>query len=381
MDFRKTEEQELLLENLNELLDRVAPPSYVAECDENHRPFTEVIKALYDNGFAQLGIPEEYGGTPCDALTLMMISEEIGRHGLPALMGNLVQVKDILDFGNEEQKKAILDLVSRGEPAFGLGISEPQAGSDVAAVRTTATRMPDGTVIFNGQKTFQTGAQHNKYVLLMTRDLENPNPHQAMSMWLVPMDTPGITVAPLKKMAWWTTDTNEIYLDNVCAPQSTLVGKEGHGFMQIMANFEVERLVLAAAVLGNAVAAFEDACRYANQRVQFGQPIGRYQLIQEKIAYMAVKIENMRNMVYKTAWMIDNKIPANNECSMAKLYCARSGFEVCDDALQIFGGIGVTMDCRIQRLWRDMRIHRIGGGTDEIMITIIAKNMLKKYSR
>lgn len=379
MDFRKTEEQELLLENLSELLDRVAPPAYVAECDENHRPLTEVMKALYDNGFAQLGIPEEYGGTPCDALTLMMVSEEIGRHGLPGLMGNLLQVKDILDFGNEEQKKAVLELVARGELAFGLGISEPQAGSDVAAIRATAVKQADGTVVFNGQKTFQTGAQHTVYMLLLTRDLENPNPHQALSMWLVPMNTPGITVSPLRKMAWWTSDTNEVYLDNVVAPQSTLVGKEGNGFMQIMANFEVERLLMAANALGSAEAAFEDACRYANQRVQFGQPIGRFQLIQDKIARMAVKIENMRNMVYKTAWMVDNKLPANTECAMAKLYCAQAGFEVCDDAMQIFGGIGVTMDCRIQRLWRDMRINRIGGGTDEIQVTIIAKNMLKKF--
>ncbi len=379
MDFRITEEQELLIENLNELLERVAPESYIAECDEKHQPFTKVSKALYDSGFAQLGIPEEYGGTPCDALTLMLLSEEIGRHGLPPLMGNLVPVKDILEYGNEEQKKAVLELLANGEPAFGLGISEPQAGSDVTAMRTTATRQGDGTVVINGQKTFQTGARDNKFTLVLTRDLENPNPHAAVSMWLVPMDTPGITVSPLNKMAWWSQDTNEVYYDNVVVPESTLVGKEGNGFMQIMTNFEVERLVLAAECLGLAEAAFEDACRYANQREQFGQTIGRFQLIQDKIARMAVKIQNMKSLVYQTAWKIDQGEAVNVECAMAKLYCAQSGFEVCDDAMQIFGGIGITMDSRIQRLWRDMRIHRIGGGTDEIMVTIIAKNMLKKY--
>ncbi|MDI6696341.1 MAG: acyl-CoA dehydrogenase family protein [Anaerolineales bacterium] len=378
MDFRKTEEQELLLESLDELLNRVAPEAYIAKKDEAHEPLTEVLKALYDNGFAQLGIPEEFGGTPCDNLTLAMLSEEIGRHGLPALLGNMVSIKDILDFGNAEQQKAVLELVAQGKPGFSLGISEPQAGSDVTAIRTTATREGD-TVIFNGVKTFQTGSQGNKYTLLLTRDLDNPKPHQAMSMWLVPMDLPGISVHPLRKVAWWWTDTNEVYFDNVRAPASCLVGREGNGFMQLMANFEVERLLMAASALGIAEAAFEDACRYANQRVQFGQPIGRFQLIQEKIANMAVKIENMRNIVYRTAWLIDNKIPANTECAMAKLYCAQAGFEICDNALQIFGGMGLMMDLRIQRLWRDMRVNRIGGGTDEIMITIIAKDMLKKY--
>jgi crotonobetainyl-CoA dehydrogenase len=380
MDFRKTEEQELLLESMNELLNRVAPESYIAEHDEAHKPFTDVSKALYDNGFAQLGIPEEYGGTPCDNLTLALLSEEIGRHGLPVLMGQMLQVKDILDFGNEEQKKIVLEIVADGKAAFGLGISEPQAGSDVTALRTTAVRQGD-RVVFNGVKTFQTNAQTNPYTLLMTRDLDNPKPHQAMSMWLVPMDLPGISVHPLRKMAWWYTDTNEVYFDNVCAPASCLVGKEGNGFMQIMANFEVERLLMAAGALGQAEAAYEDACRYANQRVQFGQPIGRYQLIQEKIANMTIKLENMKSLVYKAAWLLDQKLPVNTECAMAKLYCAQAGFEICDDAMQVFGGIGITMDCRIQRLWRDMRINRIGGGTDEIMITIIAKNVLKQYSK
>jgi crotonobetainyl-CoA dehydrogenase len=380
MDFRTTEEQQLLLESLEEMLNRVAPEKYIAAKDEAHEPFTEVSKALYDNGFALLGVPEEYGGTPCDNMTLTLLSEKIGAHGLPSLLGQMLQVKDILDFGNDEQKKAVMDLLAQGKNAFGLGISEPQAGSDVTAIRTTAVRQ-DGNVIFNGVKTFQTGAQTNPYTLLMTRDMENPNPYKAMSMWLVPMDLPGITVQPLHKMAWWYTDTNEVYWDNVSAPASCLVGQEGNGFMQIMANFEVERLLMATSALGLAEAAFEDAVRYANQRVQFGQPIGKFQLIQEKIAHMAIKIENMKNMVYHAAWMLDNKVPVNTQCAMAKLYCCQSAFEVADDAMQIFGGIGITMDCRIQRIWRDLRIYRIGGGTDEVMIGIIGKNLLKQYAK
>lgn len=381
MDFKLTEEQELLLESLQELLDRVAPESYIAAKDEAHEPLTEVSKALYDNGFATLGIPEEYGGTPVDNLTLTLLSEKIGAHGLPGLLSQMLQVKDILDFGNEEQKKTVMDILATGKQAFGLGISEPQAGSDVTALSATATKKDDGTVVFNGQKTFQTGAQTNPYTLLLTRDHDNPNPYKAISMWLVPMDLPGITVSPLKKMAWWYTDTNEVYFDNVVAPASCLVGQEGNGFLQIMGNFEVERLLMATGALGLAEAAFDDAVKYANQRVQFGQAIGRFQLIQEKIANMAIKIENMKNLVYRTAWMLDQGLPVNEQCAMAKLYCCQSAFEVADDAMQIFGGIGVTMDCRIQRIWRDLRIYRIGGGTDEIMIGIIGKSILKRYAK
>lgn len=378
MDFALTDEQKLLVENLDELLNRVAPESYIQQKDQAHQPYTEVSKALYDNGFAHLGLPEEYGGTPTDSVTLCLLSEEISRHGLPAMFGQILQVNDILHFGNEEQINIIMELLATGDPGFGLGFSEPQAGSDVTMIRTTATRDGD-EVIFNGVKTFQTGAQNNKYTMLVTRDLENPNPYKAMTTWLVPMDLPGITVQPLEKVAWWYTNTNEVYWDNVRAPYSCLLGEEGNGFMQLMINFEIERLLMAASALGLAQAAFEDASRYATERVQFGQTISRFQLIQEKIAEMAVKIESMRNLVYKTAWMHDQGIPVNRMAAMAKLAAARDGFWVCDQAMQVFGGIGVTMDHRIQRLWRDQRINRIGGGTDEIMITIIAKDIFKQY--
>jgi alkylation response protein AidB-like acyl-CoA dehydrogenase len=379
MDFRKTEEQELLIESLEELLERVAPESYIAECDQNHRYPIELMKALQDGGFSSLGIPEEYGGTPCDTLTLMMVGETIAAHGAPFyIFGNALPVRDILMFGNEEQKKIVLDLLAKGEIPFCLGFSEPQAGSDMTAIRTTATLDGD-EVIFNGQKTFQSGADRAKYCLLVTRDLENEDPYSSMSMWLVPMDLPDITIAPIPKVGWWMLKCSEVYWDNVRAPSDTLVGDEGNGFMQMMINFEIERLLMAAGSLGAAQVAYDDAVTYANQRVQFGQPIGFNQLIQEKITYMRLKIENMRNLVYKTAWMIDQDLPVQVESAIAKLYCAQAAFEVTDDAMQIFGGIGYSMDHRIQRLWRDMRVQRIGGGTDEIMIHIIGRQELKKY--
>ena len=158
-----------------------------------------------------------------------------------------------------------------------------------------------------------------------------------------------------------------------------MVGEEGKGFLNVMYNFEMERLINAARCTGFAECAFEDAARYANQRIAFGQPIGFNQMIQEKLALMAVKCKNMRNMVLQTAWQADRKESLRVTSSLAKLYCARTALEVIDDAIQIMGGLGYTNDARVSRLWRDVRCERIGGGTDEIMIYIAGRQILKAY--
>ena len=172
--------------------------------------------------------------------------------------------------------------------------------------------------------------------------------------------------------------TYEVYLENVVVEEKDIIGKEGEAFKQLMRNFEMERLMMAVAILGMAECAYEDAAKYANQRVQFGKPIGTRQLIQEKIVNMKIKIMNMKNLCYQCAWEKDQGISIRNASALCKLYCAQAGNEVIDDALQIMGGIGYTQDCRISRLWRDARNYRIGGGTDEIMIHIAGRGLLKE---
>lgn len=381
MDFKKTEEQELLLESLRELIARECPEEYVKECDEKHEYPERFLKALVDNGFGLLGIPEEYGGTPVDTLTLIMVGEDIARLGAPGyVFGNVLQVDDMLTFGSEEQKKITMEYAKQGKTAFCLGISEPQAGSDNNAIATTYTRK-NGKVYINGRKTFITGAMTSPYMLCVARNPETADPKKAFTMWWVPMNSPGIQVEPLNKIGWWMTNTCEVTLDNVEIEEKDMVGEEGRGFIQLMKNFEIERLLMGAICLGQAECAFEDAARYANQRVQFGVPIGSFQLIQEKLTYMAIKIENMRNMVYKCAWEKDNGISVQISSALAKLYCAQASFEVIDDAMQIMGGIGYTTDHRISRLWRDNRVNRIGGGTDQIMIHIAGRGILKQYAK
>jgi len=159
-----------------------------------------------------------------------------------------------------------------------------------------------------------------------------------------------------------------------------LVGQEGNGFLQLMKNFELERLVICAGVLGQAQAAYEDAARHAATRKQFGQKIGDFQLIQLKLVNMAVKLENLRNLVYKSAWMVDNGVPLKTMAAITKLYAGQAGFEIADDALQIHGGLGMTEDCRISRIWRDMRVNRIGAGTDEVMVYIVGRQIIHDFS-
>ena len=261
-----------------------------------------------------------------------------------------------------------------------LGITEPQAGSDAAALKTTAEFDGD-EVVFNGQKMYCTLAKIARYIMLMTRDGKGENPYHAISMWLVPTDSPGLRFNILSKVGWWTVPTYQVFIDRVRVPRSNLIGEENNGWQQLMANFEIERLALAAASVGAAEAAYEDAAAYANQRQQFGQPIGSFQAVQHKVTDMAVKIENMRNYIYKIAWMMDCNMPVRHEHAMMKLYVAQASFEVCDDAMQLLGGLGYMVESRVQRLWRDIRLMRIGGGTDEVMYNIAGPQLIKKAKR
>jgi len=378
MIIQKTEEQELLLENLQELMSRVCTEDYIRTCEKNHEQPHKLIEALVENGFYMLGLPEEYGGTPLDHLTYFMCVEEVHKIMPPFGWPRALSLNEMLRLGTEEQRKIVADLVKQGNMAFSFAITEPQAGSDDNAITTTATRK-NGKVYINGQKTFITGANISPYMLVATKDPNSPDPRKSVSFWFVPADAPGVTIQTLPKIGWLMLPTCEVFLDNVEIEEKDIVGVEGEGFLQLMKCFEMERLTNCAVALGSAQAAFDDAARYANQRVQFGVPIGSFQLIQEKLTYMAIKIENMRNAFYKCAWEKDQGISIQLSSALAKLYCVQSGFEVADDAMQIMGGIGYTEDCRISRIWRDVRVLRMTDGTDQVMIHIAGRALLKKY--
>ena len=377
MDFRMTEEQELLLDGLRELMERECSEDYIKQCDAEGRPPVEFYKALVDNGYGLLGCPESVGGTPVDNLTLMLVKEEICRLGGPIhALTSMFHVDMMKEFGTEEQLEKCMAEINEGRMPFCSGFSEPQAGSDSHAILTSYVRREDGKIEINGHKTFISMAGLCPYMACLARDFTREGEY--FTMFFVPMDAPGVKTAPLHKIGWNMNPTYEVYLENVVVEEKDIIGKEGEAFKQLMRNFEMERLMMAVAILGMAECAYEDAAKYANQRVQFGKPIGTRQLIQEKIVNMKIKIMNMKNLCYQCAWEKDQGISIRNASALCKLYCAQAGNEVIDDALQIMGGIGYTQDCRISRLWRDARNYRIGGGTDEIMIHIAGRGMLKE---
>ena len=379
MDFKKTEEQELLLESLRTVMERGNFEDYFRECDKNHEYPQKAVDALVEAGFSTLGIPEEHGGTPTDILTQIMVAEEAHALGYPSLcwINFSTEVDDILTFGNEDQQKKVLECALEGRKPFTLGFTEPQAGSDSAAMSTTATKR-DGKVYINGNKTFNTSADRAPFMLCVARSGINESPYKDFSMYLFPMDRPGVTIEKLDKIGNNMCGTYEVHLDNVECEETDLVGEECKGFYQLMKNFEVERLTICAANVGMARCAYDEAVRYAGVREQFGKTIGSFQLIQEKIVDMKIKIENMQNMLYKTAWKKMNGESIMIDSSLVKRYTGQAAFEVIDDAMQIMGGIGYTHDCRISRLWRDQRVYRIMAGTEEIMVHTAGRALIKE---
>lgn len=379
MDFKKTEEQELLLESLRTVMERGNFEDYFKECDKNHEYPQKAVDALVEAGFSTLGIPEEHGGTPTDILTQIMVAEEAHALGYPSLcwINFSTEVDDILTFGNEDQQKKVLECALEGRKPFTLGFTEPQAGSDSAAMSTTATKR-DGKVYINGNKTFNTSADRAPYMLCVCRSGVNESPYKDFSMYLFPMDRPGVAIEKLDKIGNNMCGTYEVHLDDVECEESDLVGEECKGFYQLMKNFEVERLTICAANVGMARCAYDEAVRYAGVREQFGKTIGSFQLIQEKIVDMKIKIENMQNMLYKTAWKKMNGESIMIDSSLVKRYTGQAAFEVIDDAMQIMGGIGYTHDCRISRLWRDQRVYRIMAGTEEIMVHTAGRALIKE---
>lgn len=379
MHFAHTEEQELLISSVRDYVTQNFPDEYFKKCDAEYKYPQEFMKGLVDAGLGLLGLPEEYGGTPVDYLTLCMFAEEVARQtGTAYLTSYIIYADDILLFGNDWQKKEVMELVCAGLPSVSLGISEPQAGSDNSSMMCTATPK-NGKFYINGQKTFVSNGHISPYSLLFTRDISAPKPHKAMTMWLMPANAKGVKTNVLHKVGWRMRPFCEMYLEDVELEEKHIIGKPNEGFVQLMKNFEIERLVMVAGCVGCAQAAFDDAIVYARQREQFGQPIGNFQMIQLKLTDMAIKIENMRNMLYKCAWEKENGRDVRISSALAKRYAAMASFEVVDEAMQIMGTIGYTDDSRISRMWRDLRGNRIGGGTDEIMVHIAGRALMKDY--
>jgi alkylation response protein AidB-like acyl-CoA dehydrogenase len=383
IDFSITEEQKLLIESIRKLCKKY-PESYWKMIDTDDRHPWEFCKEYTEAGFRMMGVPEEYGGIKVDEVTKVLEWIELGRNGVNTLAANFTIASERYPLHlmqeTPELRAAVERNIESGGPLFAIAITEPEAGSESKAITTTYVRK-NGKIYLNGQKTFVTNGEVADYIYVIARNSTATDPKYSFSGFLVPGDAPGVVFAKINKIGMFGQTCNEMFLDNVELDETGLVGKEGNGFLQLMKGFENERYTVSAIVTGWATAAYEDALNYANTREQFGKTIGSFQLIQEKLVNMKVKLVNMRNFTLKTAWLVDKGKGDRTQAAMCKLYCVRSAFEICDDAMQIFGGLGYTKETRIERLWRNCRFFRIGGGTDEVMFHIAGRQLLSEADK
>jgi citronellyl-CoA dehydrogenase len=338
-----------------------------------------VFERMGDLGLLGLRYPQEYGGQGGDWGHAIVLAEELARVGSGGVgMATAVQSEmatpPIHRYGTEEQKKRYLVPAIRGEKIACLGITEPDAGSDVANIQTTAVRDGDGWVI-NGRKMFITNGVRADFCLLVTRT-DKPAGYDGFSLFLVDTSTPGYGVSrKLDKLGMRSSDTAELVLDDVRVPGDALVGTEGKGFYQIMWELQGERLIGVAGSVAGAWLAMQRTLDYAKGRRAFGGSIWDFQVIKHRFAEMATELEAARQLTYDTALAWERGEYPVKQISMAKLYSGMVVNRVMNECLQVHGGHGYSADSWIQRAWRDTRLLRIGAGTDEVMREVISKLM------
>ena len=335
-----------------------------------------VFARLAELGYIGLKFPVQYGGDG-DVVADAVWCEELawcGSGGLAAGIGahGGIALPPVARFGTEEQKQRYLVPGIRGEKIAALGITEPDAGSDVAGLRTLARRV-DGGFVVNGSKTFITGGVRADFIITAVKTTPEGG-HQGISFLIIDRG-PGVESTALEKMGWHASDTALISFDDVFVPEENLLGELNKGFYLIMANFQWERLLMALGAVGGMQAAFDNTLRYALEREAFGRKIGHFQTIRHKLAEVATTIEAGRDVTYSALRRYVAGEDAVREVTIAKLATQRAAFDVMDTCLQIHGGAGYTTEFDIERAARDARLGPIGGGTDEIMKEILGRSM------
>ena len=337
----------------------------------------ELFRRLGELGYLGIRYPKEYGGGGGDFFMGVVLAEELARIGAGSIHDSVAAHIDmalppILHLGTEEQKQKLLVPAIKGEKIACLGITEPNAGSDVAAIETVAIHQAKEWII-SGNKMFVTNGVRADFIVLLAK-LAPLKGYSGFSLFLVEKGTPGFSVArKLDKVGMRASDTAELVFKNCRVPAENLLGEEGRGFQQIMEEFQGQRLMGAVGAVAAAQYTLDEAIVYAKKRVQFRRPIGSFQAIFHRIAEMATLIEAARQLTYVTAWRFARGEYPVKEISMAKLASAQIACKVADLAVQIHGGYGLMMEYPVQRAFRDYRLYRIDSGTDEIMKQIIAK--------
>ena len=380
LGFSFTPDQEMLRKVVSDFAAKELTPEWLRELDRTARaPHDEVLPKMAALGFTSLVVPREYGGLGGGCVDATVLLETLGRASLSiaSLLNFTIGfgTQTIIAFGTEEQKRYFLPRVCKGEMIFAFSLTEPNAGSDAAALRTRAVADGEDFVI-DGAKIFTTGAAESKYLLVATRTDPAAPKHRGISIFLVDSKTPGITYRPIEKLGMrGAGGLYEVHYDNVRVPRSALLGPLHGGWDAVKATLERVRLSQAAYCVGCSQQVIEDAVRYAQQREQFGQPIGKFQAISHLLADLEVQADAARWLLYRAAWLVDQGVRCVKEASMANLFATETLLKVTSDAMRVYGGYGFTLEFDIQRHMRDARLFVIGDGSSQIQRNLIARFM------
>ena len=374
-----TNEHNAIRATIAQFIDKEINP-YVDEWERDAIfPAHEVFKKMGDLGLLGIHKPTEYGGMGLDYSYQIVFSEELGRvrcGGVPMAIGVQTDMATpaLARFGSDELCREFLAPSITGEAVFSIGVSEPHAGSDVAAIKTNARKDGDDYVI-NGTKMWITTSTQADYICLLVNTSDEPA-HKNKSLVIVPTNTRGIGFSkPLKKLGMHSSDTAQIFFDDVRVPQRNLIGEEGAGFRYQMLQFQEERLFVAASTLKGMENNINDTIEYARERQAFGKSILDNQVVHFRLAELQTEVELLRALVYDGVEGYINGQDVTRKASMAKLKSGRLAREVADSCLQYWGGMGYMWDNPVARSYRDGRLGSIGGGADEVMLTIICKLM------
>ena len=377
MDFELNDE----LKMLKDMSYKFAVAEFTAishECDEGEKYTPDIRRKAAENGLVGAWIPEEYGGAGAGFLGNVIITEElskvdmgIGLNVVAATFG----CESILHFGSEEQKKTYLPPVCRGEWVSAGAFTEPNAGTDVAGYRTKAVKDGNDYVI-SGNKMFITNGTVCDFMVAQCITNPEEKKHNSFSLIIVRADTPGITRNKIHgKMGIRSSDTAEIAFEDVRVPRTNLVGKEGNGFRQLMHFFDTTRVLVAAQALGLSEACLETSIKYVKERTAFGAPLGSFQLTQMKLTEMAIKIEALRGLIYKSAWLLDQGRPDYVLAAMAKYYGGQTAVFCANYAVELHGGYGYIDEYNVQKWYRDAKILELYEGTKEAEIMTIGRTL------
>ena len=380
MRFRFSDEQEMLRRTVRAFAVRELTREYLRELDASGRaPHWELLPKMAALGFTALPVPPEYGGIGGSVIDATVLLEELGRTSLSvASMLNFAigfGCETVKRYGTEAQKRDLLPKVVRGEMCFAFSLTEPNAGSDAAAIRTRAVADGEHFVI-DGAKIFTTGAAESRCLIVATRTDATVAKHKGISLFAVDPKSPGIGFRKIEKLGMrGAGGLYEVHYDGVRVPRSALLGPLNGGWDAVKATLERVRLSQAAYCIGCAQQVIDDAVRYAGERKQFGQPIGKFQAIAHLLADLQVEVDAARWLLYRAAWIVDSGALCIKEASMANLACTEALLRATEESMRVYGGYGLTMEFDIQRHFRDARLFVIGDGSSQIQRNLIARSM------